>query len=204
MAGTAHYNYPGVDIFDPTLLLNPGMIVIEEHSRIDSFCKLEGGRGLRIGEYVHVASFCHLNIGGGTLEIGDHCFFASGSKVVTGGNKDDGRSMSAVSPAELQVLKYGVVAFEPYSGMLTNATVLPGVTLHRGAVAAAGSVVTKDIPEWEIWAGAPAKFLRRRRTLVEEPVRKLLPIDEELAQRDADLRATATPYPNYLNQRMPR
>jgi len=40
--------------------------------------------------------------------------------------------------------------------------VFPGVTLHEGAVLGAGGVATRDIPEWEIWAGVPAKFLMKR------------------------------------------
>jgi putative colanic acid biosynthesis acetyltransferase WcaF len=40
--------------------------------------------------------------------------------------------------------------------------VCPGVTLNECAVAAAGSVVTKDIPPYEIHAGNPARFVRRR------------------------------------------
>jgi len=43
-----------------------------------------------------------------------------------------------------------------------RATIAPGVTLHEGAVAAAGSVVTKDVPPYEIHAGNPAHFVRRR------------------------------------------
>jgi putative colanic acid biosynthesis acetyltransferase WcaF len=38
----------------------------------------------------------------------------------------------------------------------------PGVELGECSVAAAGSVVTKSIPEYEIHAGNPAKFVRRR------------------------------------------
>jgi acetyltransferase-like isoleucine patch superfamily enzyme len=41
-----------------------------------------------------------------------------------------------------------------------NGIILPGVTLGRGAVVAAGSVVTRSIPAWELWAGVPAKFIR--------------------------------------------
>lgn len=43
-----------------------------------------------------------------------------------------------------------------------RALIAPGVILETGAVAAAGSVVTKRIPAWEIHAGNPASFIRRR------------------------------------------
>ena len=43
-----------------------------------------------------------------------------------------------------------------------GAVVLPGVSIGRGAVIAANSVVTKDVPSLEIWAGIPAKLLRHR------------------------------------------
>jgi putative colanic acid biosynthesis acetyltransferase WcaF len=38
----------------------------------------------------------------------------------------------------------------------------PGAKLGEGAVAAAGSVVQGIIPDWQIWAGNPAVFVRRR------------------------------------------
>jgi len=37
--------------------------------------------------------------------------------------------------------------------------ILCGVTIGVGAIVGAGSVVTKDIPPYEIWAGNPARFL---------------------------------------------
>jgi len=43
-----------------------------------------------------------------------------------------------------------------------RAFLAPGVILEDGAVATAGSVVTKRIPAWEVHAGNPASFLRRR------------------------------------------
>lgn len=39
---------------------------------------------------------------------------------------------------------------------------LPGVTIGEGAVIAAGSVVTKDIPRYEMHGGIPAKFIKKR------------------------------------------
>jgi len=176
--------WKNVEVFEPTVILRPEIVEIAHYTRIDSFCKIEGGRGVIIGEYVHIASSCHLNIGGGTLRIGDHCFFASGARVVTGGNRTYGYSMSACSPKDLQVLEYGEVTFAPFSGCLAGAIVLPGCHFGEGAVAAAGSVVTKPIPAWEIWAGNPAKFMRERAVRASHNP----PTFEEL---DADLRAAA-------------
>lgn len=50
--------------------------------------------------------------------------------------------------------------------------VLGGVTIADGAVIGAGSVVTKDVGPYEIWAGNPARFIRKR--FDDETIRKLL------------------------------
>jgi UDP-2-acetamido-3-amino-2,3-dideoxy-glucuronate N-acetyltransferase len=42
----------------------------------------------------------------------------------------------------------------------SNATILCGVTIGEFAVVGAGSVVTRDIPARQIWAGNPARFIR--------------------------------------------
>lgn len=44
-----------------------------------------------------------------------------------------------------------------------NATILPGITIGENAMIGAGSVVTKDIPANELWAGNPAKMIRKIR-----------------------------------------
>lgn len=43
-----------------------------------------------------------------------------------------------------------------------NATLLAGITVGENALVGAGSVVTKDIPDNEIWIGNPAKFLKKK------------------------------------------
>lgn len=43
-----------------------------------------------------------------------------------------------------------------------NVMIKPGVRIGNGAVIGMGSVVTKDIPDYEIWAGNPAKKIRDR------------------------------------------
>lgn len=54
------------------------------------------------------------------------------------------------------------IVLEDGSWVGARATVCPGVTLRTGAVAAAGSVVTQDIPFYQIWAGNPAAYVRDR------------------------------------------
>ena len=44
-----------------------------------------------------------------------------------------------------------------------RAIILPGVKIGRGAVVAAGAVVTKDVPEKTIVAGVPAETIGERR-----------------------------------------
>ena len=54
------------------------------------------------------------------------------------------------------------VRIEAWADIGTNATILPGVTIGKGSIVGAGSVVTKDVPPFSIVAGVPARFLRWR------------------------------------------
>lgn len=49
-----------------------------------------------------------------------------------------------------------------YCWIASRAIILPGVCLGKGAVVAAGAVVTKDVPEYSIVAGNPAKIIGKR------------------------------------------
>lgn len=54
------------------------------------------------------------------------------------------------------------VEIEDYVWLASRVTILPGVTVHRGAVVASGAVVTKDVPEMAIVAGVPARVIGHR------------------------------------------
>jgi len=42
-----------------------------------------------------------------------------------------------------------------------NSTLLPGISVGHNAMIGAGSVVTKDVPDNEVWLGNPAKFFKK-------------------------------------------
>ena len=59
-------------------------------------------------------------------------------------------------------LEGGQVTIEDYAIVGGRTTILPGVTIGRGAVCAAGSVVTRDVEPFMVVGGVPTRVIRRR------------------------------------------
>ena len=152
----------GVLLYEPLVILRPEMIEIGDEVRIDAFCKLEGGRGLIIGPWVHIASFAHIGIGGGQVELGAESAVASGGKILSGSADPAWPSMSAAARPTRQSATKMLTSIGPRAVVCTNAVVLPGCHLGEGAILAAGGVATCPIPAGEVWGGAPARKLRDR------------------------------------------
>lgn len=150
-------------IYEPVLMLRSEVVKIAETARIDSFVKIEGGQGVRIGEYVHIASFSHINIGSGTVILEDYSAVSSGAKILGGSNKSNGISMSAKAPSDMQIVERATTVLGKYAFLGVNSVVMPGVIIGEGAVIGAGAVVTKNVPDYEIWAGIPAKKIGDRK-----------------------------------------
>lgn len=145
-------------VLNPVLFLKPEHITMGPHSRVDSFVKIEGGDGVFIGRNVHIASYCHVNIGGGVTILEDGSSMGSGAKVLSGSAVPDAPSCSATSPDAVNVKK--VTRLCEGATLYVNAVVLPGLTIGPGARVAAGAVVTCDVPGHELWAGIPARKVR--------------------------------------------
>jgi len=107
---------------------------------------------LTIGNSAWLGEDCWIdNIG--PVSIGDNACLSQGCYICTGNHDwSDVAFGLIVKPVEI-----GAGAW-----VGARALIAPGVILETGAVAAAGSVVTKRIPAWEIHAGNPASFVRRR------------------------------------------
>lgn len=98
------------------------------------------------------------------IYIGDHVMFGPNVTVITGRHRTDliGRYMITVTDAEKRPEDDREVVFKGDNWVGANATVLQGVTIGRGAVIAAGAVVTKDVPDYAIVGGVPAELIKYR------------------------------------------
>ena len=107
---------------------------------------------LNVGENAWLGEDCWIdNLA--PVSIGDSACLSQGCYICTG-NHDWS------DPAFALIVKPVEIGAGAWVG--ARAFLAPGVILEEGAVATAGSVVTKRIPAWEVHAGNPASFLRRR------------------------------------------
>jgi acetyltransferase-like isoleucine patch superfamily enzyme len=60
----------------------------------------------------------------------------------------------------LRAFLYGPIRICKYARVAASVTITPGVTIGEGAIVAAGSLVTKDVPPYQMWGGVPAQFIK--------------------------------------------
>ena len=57
----------------------------------------------------------------------------------------------------------GKVNIKDFASIGAGAKILPNIKIGKGAIVGAGAVVTKDVNDFEVVAGVPAKFIRKRK-----------------------------------------
>lgn len=129
--------------------------------------------GVKIGKgsFIHMGARFYfpagVSIGEGTV-IGDHCFMDGRAPLRIGDNVDIASEVLIYnSEHDLQSEGFDPIE-EPveigdYVFIGPRAVILPGVKIGKGAVVGAGAVVTKDVGEFEIVGGVPAKVIGERK-----------------------------------------
>ena len=84
-------------------------------------------------------------VGEGTM-IGGFCYLQSSN-----------HGLKKNQTIKKQPHTYGKIIIGEDAWLGGHVTILAGVKIGKGAVIGAKSVVTKDVPDYEIWAGVPAK-----------------------------------------------
>lgn len=115
--------------------------------------------GICIGYNTYIGENNNLRAADGIIKIGNNCLISQGVTIVTSNHKIEKNKLIIEQEWES---KKGEVYIEDDVWIGANAVVLPDVTIHKGAVIAAGAIVTKDVPEYAIVAGNPARIIKYR------------------------------------------
>jgi acetyltransferase-like isoleucine patch superfamily enzyme len=151
-------------ISDKARIYNPSKIIIGDNVRIDDFCVLSAGEeGIQIGSFIHIAVFSCL-IGKGLIKLNDFCNISSRVSIYSSNDDYSGSFMTNpmvdvkftnVNHEDVHIGKHVIIG--------SGCVILPGSELQDGCGIGALSLVSGQIPKLEIYAGTPAKFIKKRK-----------------------------------------
>lgn len=108
------------------------------------------GNRVKFGKGVFINHSAILSASGG-IEFEDGIMAAPGLKIATINHDVYDRHLTYT---------YGKVIVKKNAWLGLNVTICPGVTIGKYAVVAAGAVVTKDVPDYAVVGGVPAKVIK--------------------------------------------
>lgn len=124
---------------------------IDETTTLFTPLHINYGKHTKIGKNVFINFDCvFLDLGGITIE--DNVLIAPKVNLLSEGHP--------ISPDERHSLIPKPIHIKKNAWIGANATILQGVTIGENAIVAAGSIVTKDVPDNVIAGGIPAKIIQ--------------------------------------------
>ena len=122
--------------------------------------------GCILGDNVFVGPFVEIQknvVIGNNTRIQSHSFICDG--VIIGNNVFIGHNVNTINDRFPKVNNptwiLENIFIEDDVSIGTGSTIMAGVTISKGSVVGANSLVTKNIPKYELWVGSPAKFVKR-------------------------------------------
>lgn len=151
-------------ISNPQCISVGSNVKIQEHHYLTAWPSSENkdkvlitiGDNCMIGAYNHITAINKITIGDGLLT----------GKWVTITDNSHGETDYAslcIPPTKRPMTSKGPVTIGNNVWIGDKATILAGVTIGDGAVIAANSVVTKDVPAYSVVAGVPAKLIKENK-----------------------------------------
>jgi acetyltransferase-like isoleucine patch superfamily enzyme len=125
---------------------------IDWSSIIYMSCEIRGPYNIEVGKNTTIGHKTVLD-GRGGLKIGDSVNISSEVMIWTAQHDVQSQDFAPVK---------GSVIVEDFAWLCSRCIVLPGVTIGKGAVVAAGAVVTKSVEPYTVVAGVPAKYVGKR------------------------------------------
>ncbi|OGN30005.1 MAG: hypothetical protein A3A33_01630 [Candidatus Yanofskybacteria bacterium RIFCSPLOWO2_01_FULL_49_25] len=157
-------------------ITRPNLISLGNHVSIDPWFHCT--TALETGDYVHIQTQVAI-IGGkkGLVKMGNFTNISVKGTLICASEKFYGHGFIGAPgiPDEfLDELKLGPIIFEDFVNTGANVTILPGITLGKGSVIGACSLVTKNTEPWTIYMGTPARpFAMRKKEKILEYAKKM-------------------------------
>lgn len=157
-------------------IVTEGMVFLGK--RVELTARRGYGR-LILGKWTHIGDGTALRAHEGTLRVGDKCVLASDVTINAYLDVEIGAACMiaddvyivdfdhVTTDLEIPMKDQGIVKspvrIGPDCWLGTKVVVTRGVRIGRGSVVGAGAVVTRDLPEYTVAGGVPARPLRSRR-----------------------------------------
>jgi len=119
---------------------------------LDGKLIIRGSNNIEIGNYSRLSEGVVLNARD-KIKIGKYCHISSYAQLHTGG-------LDLTRPYTSRPHISKPIIIEDGVWVCSGAIILPGVKIGEGSVIAAGAVVTKNVPPYELWGGVPANKIR--------------------------------------------
>jgi lipopolysaccharide O-acetyltransferase len=130
---------------------------IEAFPEMNETIVLKFGNNVQINDYVHITSMKNVKIGNNVL-MASHIYISDCSHGSYRGDEND--SNPNMYPTDRPLFARPVL-IEDNVWLGEFVTVLPGVTIGKGTIVGANSVVTKNLPENVIAIGIPARPIKK-------------------------------------------
>lgn len=143
----------GVRIFHPENVYLGDGIYIGHGTLLKAYYKNK----MTIGSGTWIGQGCFFHSAGG-IDIGEDVGIGPGVKILTSSHEDPGRG----KPIMAGEIIFEAVSIGAGSDIGVGAIILPGVRVGVGVQVGAGAIVTRDIPDFSVVAGNPARILRTR------------------------------------------
>jgi len=148
-------------------------ITIGDNSRIDDFCILSGK--IKIGSFVHISAYCAL-YGSKGIEMKDYSGVSANSIIYSATDDFSGNYMVGPElPTRLTNVTGGKVIIEKFVQIGASNVIFPNIIISIGASTGAMTLVNKNLDEWTIYVGIPARPLKQRNNnilILEDKIKK--------------------------------
>lgn len=126
-----------------------------------------GGKEIEIGNNSAIGLNARIS---GPLKIGDDVMMGPNVSIFTQNHETE----NIYKPMRLQTAPKEKVTIGNDCWIGANAVILPGVTIGNGVIVGAGAVVTKNVPDYAVVGGVPAKIIKMREERKDLPKLKVL------------------------------